>query len=61
MGLMTRSDIILLGIASYIAVMALVRLMQRRREQLVADVQRQVDAHRKRPKHAGDHESRKAA
>ena len=45
---MTRSDIILLAIAAYVAVMTLVRLMQRRRDQLVADVQRQVDAHRKR-------------
>jgi hypothetical protein len=43
---MTRSDVILLGIAAYIAVTSLVRLMQRRRDQLVADVQRQVDAHR---------------
>ena len=41
--------------------MALVRLMQRRRDQVVADVQRQVDAHRKRPKHAGNDETSKAA
>jgi hypothetical protein len=46
MGWMTRSDIVLLGIAAYIAVTVLVRLMQRRRDELVADVQRQVDAHR---------------
>jgi len=44
---MSRSDFILLAIAAYIAVMALVRLMQKRRDQLVADVQRQVDARRK--------------
>jgi hypothetical protein len=61
MAWMSRSDTILLGIAAYIAVMALVRLMQRRRDQLVADVQRQVDAHHKRPKHAGNDEPRKAA
>ncbi len=47
-----RTDVILLGIAAYVAVMTLVRLMKRRRDQLVADVQRQVDAQRKRPKHA---------
>ena len=37
---------ILLAIAAYVAVMALVRLMKRRRDELVADVQRQVEAHR---------------
>jgi hypothetical protein len=52
---------ILLGISAYIAVMSLVRLMQRRRDQLVADVQRQVDAHRKRPSHSTSDETRKAA
>ncbi len=46
-----RTDVILLGIAAYVAVMTLVRLMKRRRDQLVADVQRQVDAQRKRQKH----------
>ena len=45
---MSRADIILLAIAAYVAVMTLVRLMKRRRDELVADVQRQVDAHRKR-------------
>ena len=35
-------------IAAYVAVMTLVRLMKRRRDEVVADVQRQVDAHRKR-------------
>jgi hypothetical protein len=49
---MSRTDVILLGIAAYVAVMTLVRLMKRRRDQLVADVQRQVDAQRKRPKPA---------
>ena len=41
---------ILLAVAAYVAVMALVRLMQRRRDEVVADVQRQVEAHRKRTK-----------
>jgi hypothetical protein len=47
---MSRADIALLVIAAYIAVMTLVRLMKARRDVLVADVQRQVDArHKKRP------------
>jgi hypothetical protein len=59
---LTRSDTILLAIAAYVAVMALVRLMQRRRDQLVAEVQQQVDGRRKRGKHtAADHSSRDAA
>lgn len=45
---MSRTDIILLAIAAYVAVMALVRMMKSRRDALVADVQRQVDARRKR-------------
>lgn len=43
---MSRSDVILLMIGAYVAVMALVRLMRRRRDELVADVQRQMEAHR---------------
>ena len=43
---MTRSDIILLAVAAYVAVMTLVRLMKRRHDELVADVQRQMDARR---------------
>jgi hypothetical protein len=58
---LTRSDTILLGIAAYVAVMSLVRLMQRRREQLVADVQREVEAHRKRAKRSKDDETRHVA
>jgi hypothetical protein len=51
---LTRSDIILLVIAAYVAVMSLVRLMQRRHDQLVSDVQRQVANHRKRTKRPSD-------
>jgi uncharacterized membrane protein len=58
---LTRSDTILLCIAAYIAVTALVRMMKRRRDQVVADVQRQVEAYRKRPKHGGSGEGKKAA
>jgi hypothetical protein len=38
----------LLLVAVYVAVMALVRLMRRRHDELVADVKRQVEAHHKR-------------
>jgi hypothetical protein len=47
---LTRSDTILLLIAAYVAVTTLVRLMQRRRDQLVAEVQQQIHARRKRMK-----------
>ena len=47
---MSRSDVVLLVIGSYVAVMALVRLMNRRRDKLVADVERQMEAHRRRRK-----------
>jgi uncharacterized membrane protein len=60
----SRSDVILLAIAAYVAVMALVRLMRRRRDELVADVQRQMEAHRhhrKKRHHHADHEKREAA
>ena len=43
---MSRSDVVLLGIAAYVAVMTLVRLMKQRRDVLVADVERQIKAHR---------------
>ena len=44
---LTRSDIILLAIAMYVAVMTLVRPMRQRRDVLVADVQKQVQAQRR--------------
>ena len=44
---LTGSDILLLGIAAYVAVMTLVRLMKHRRDVLVADVQKQVQAQRR--------------
>jgi hypothetical protein len=48
---MSRADLILLTVAAYVAVMTLVRLMKSRRDALVADVQKQVEArrHKKRP------------
>jgi hypothetical protein len=44
---LTRSDIILLAIAAYVAVMTLVRLMRERRDVLVADVEKQIQALRR--------------
>jgi hypothetical protein len=44
---MSHADIVLLTVAAYVAVMALVRLMKQRRDVLVADVQRQIKAHRR--------------
>lgn len=61
---MSRSDLVLLIVGAYVAVMALVRLMRRRRDALVADVQRQVETHRRRKKRRGrsaEHEDRSAA
>jgi hypothetical protein len=60
---MSRADFILLAVAAYVAVMTLVRLMKSRRDALVADVQKQVEAHRKQARRASKaaQESRDAA
>jgi hypothetical protein len=44
---LSRTDVVLLLIATYVAVITLVRLMKRREDEVVADVQRQVEAHRR--------------
>ena len=44
---LSRTDVVILLIAAYVAVITLVRLMKRRHDEVVADVQRQVDAHRR--------------
>jgi hypothetical protein len=46
----TRTDVALLAIAGYVAVMSLVRMMQRRHDEVVDDVKRQVAEHKRRPK-----------
>lgn len=51
MNWMDRWDIALLVIAAYVAVMALVRLMSRRRQELVADLEQQIKTQRRRAKH----------
>lgn len=56
---MSRSDLIILTVAAYVAVMTLVRMMKARRDALVADVQKQVDARRR--KKASAPEKREAA
>jgi hypothetical protein len=47
MAWLSRTDFILLLIAAYVAVITLIRLMKRRHDEIVADVQRQVEAHRR--------------
>lgn len=47
---LSRWDVILLLIAAYVAVMSLVRLMRRRRDQVVAEVERQLIAQREKSK-----------
>jgi hypothetical protein len=42
-----RWDAALMVAAVYVAVMTLVRLMARRRDQVVADVEQQLETHRK--------------
>jgi hypothetical protein len=44
---LTRGEIVLLALAAYVAVMTLVRLMRQRRDVLVADVEKQVQAQRR--------------
>lgn len=53
---------LMLGVA-YVAVTTLVRMMARRRDQVVADVERQLESHRKQSKSkpAGTAKSRDAA
>jgi hypothetical protein len=53
---MNRSDMILLAMAGYVAVMTLVRLMKQRRDALVADVHRQIKAHRRAAQQQMDRE-----
>jgi hypothetical protein len=57
---LTRADVLLMAFAAYVAIMTLVRMMKRRRDQLVADVQRQLQA-RRRTKRTNDADTRNAA
>ena len=49
---MVSWDTALLAAASIVAISTLARLMRRRRDELVADVQRQLDEHREAEKKA---------
>jgi hypothetical protein len=56
-------DVALMLAVTYVAVMTLVRMMARRRDQVVADVERQLESHRKhsKSKRASAAKSRDAA
>jgi len=55
---MSRADIVLLSVAGYVAVMALVRLMKQRHDVVVADVERQIKAHRRAVKRRREQEKK---
>jgi hypothetical protein len=61
MGWIDRWDIVLALVAAYVAVMAIVRLMARRRDQDVADVERQMESIRKQSKNKRASRGRGAA
>jgi hypothetical protein len=63
MAWLDRWDVILMLVAGYVAVMSLVRMMARRRDQLVADVEQQLKAQRElaKTKSAGRAKGRDAA
>jgi hypothetical protein len=48
--MMDRWDLALMLAAVYVAVMTLVRMMVRRRDHIVADVEQQIQAHQKQIK-----------
>jgi uncharacterized membrane protein len=45
-----RTDTVMLVVTAYVAVITLIRLMRRRRDEVITDVQRQVEAHRRNQK-----------
>jgi hypothetical protein len=61
MGWIDRWDIVFLLVAAYVAVMAMVRLMARRRDQDVAEVERQMESFRKKSKNKRGSKGRDAA
>jgi hypothetical protein len=60
---LTRSDVVLLAVAVYVAVMTLVRMMKQRHDALVADLETQINAHRgsKKRNRDNNHPDRQAA
>ena len=61
MGWIDRWDVVLALVAGYVAVMTLVRLMARRRDQDVAEVELQMDSLRKQSKNKRGSTNRDAA
>ncbi len=61
MAWMDRWDVVLALVASYVAVMTLVRMMARRRDQDVAEVQRQLESLRGKDRNNPSPRSRDAA
>ena len=61
MGWIDRWDIVLALVAGYVGVMSLVRLMARRRDQDVAEVERQLNSLRKQSKNPRVTKNRDAA
>jgi hypothetical protein len=61
MGWIDRWDIVLALVAGYVGVMSLVRLMARRRDQDVAEVERQLNSLRKQSKNQRVTKNRDAA
>lgn len=61
MAWMDHWDVVLALVAGYVAVMTLVRMMARRRDQDVAEVQRQLDSLRSEDDRTSRYKSRDAA
>ena len=61
MGWIDRWDLVFALVAGYVAVMALVRLMVRRRDQDISEVERQLSTLRKQSKNQRGSKSRDAA
>ena len=56
---LSRSDVVLLAVAGYVAIMTLVRMMKQRHDELVADLQKQISAHRGSKKRSRDSDTAK--
>jgi hypothetical protein len=61
MGALDNWDITLLFVACYVAVVALVRLMARHRDQMIGDMRNQIAKEKKRKRNEGEDEWKKSA
>jgi hypothetical protein len=57
---MDRWDVLLAAIATYVAVVSLVRLMANRRNEVLAKIRDELAKQRSRPKHHDDHDQKAA-